>query len=43
MENKQALIRVENLTHYFPLKKRSIFQKEQLYVRANEGINGDYK
>jgi peptide/nickel transport system ATP-binding protein len=39
VENKQALIRVENLTHYFPLKKRSIFQKEQLYVRANEGIN----
>lgn len=39
MENKKALIRVIDLTHYFPLKKKSIFQREQLYVRANEGIN----
>lgn len=39
MENKKVLIRIEDLTHYFPLKKRSVFQREQLYVRANEGIS----
>lgn len=39
MENKQALIRVEDLTHYFPLKKKSIFDRDQLFVHANEKIN----
>lgn len=39
MENKRPLIRIKGLTHYFPLKKKSIFQKERLYVRANEGID----
>lgn len=39
MENKKPLIRVEHLTHYFPLKKKSIFQREQYYVRANEDIS----
>lgn len=41
MENRKVLIRIQDLTHYFPLKKSSIFQREQLYVRANEGINLD--
>lgn len=39
MENKKPLIRIENLTHYFPLKKKSIFQRQQYYVRANEDIS----
>jgi peptide/nickel transport system ATP-binding protein len=39
VENKKPLIRIENLTHYFPLKKKSIFQRQQLYVRANEDIS----
>jgi peptide/nickel transport system ATP-binding protein len=39
VENKKPLIRIEHLTHYFPLKKKSIFQRQQLYVRANEDIS----
>lgn len=39
MENKKPLIRIEHLTHYFPLKKKSIFQRQQLYVRANEDVS----
>jgi len=38
VENKKVLLRIEDLTHYFPLKKPHIFA-EQRYVRANEGIN----
>jgi peptide/nickel transport system ATP-binding protein len=45
MENKnkekKVLIRVSNLKQYFPIKKASIFQKEQLYVKANDGISLD--
>jgi len=36
--DKKVLIRVENLKQYFPLKKKSIAQKEQLFVRANDDI-----
>ena len=39
MENKKVLIRMQDLTKYFPLKKR-LFQT-QLFVRANEGITLD--
>ncbi|NLV77521.1 MAG: ABC transporter ATP-binding protein, partial [Tissierellia bacterium] len=39
--DKKVLIRVENLKKYFPLKKKSIFDKEQLYVRANDDISLD--
>lgn len=39
MENRKPLIRIEHLTHYFPLKKKSIFQRQQYYVRANEDIS----
>jgi peptide/nickel transport system ATP-binding protein len=39
VENKKPLIRIEHLTHYFPLKKKSIFQREQYYVRANEDLS----
>lgn len=41
MENRKVLIRMQDLTKYFPLKKASIFQKNQIYVRANEGITLD--
>lgn len=36
--SKKALLRVENLQKYFPLKKKNIFQKQQEYVRANKDI-----
>lgn len=38
MANKK-LIEVTNLKQYFPVKKSSWFQKEQLYVKANDGIS----
>ena len=37
-EDKKVLIRVEHLKKYFPLKKKSVFDSEQLYVKANEDI-----
>ena len=39
--HKNVLFSVNNLRKYFPLKKKSIFQKEQLYVHANESITLD--
>lgn len=38
MANKK-LIEVTNLKQYFPVKKSSWLQKEQLYVKANDGIS----
>ena len=38
MENNK-LIEVTNLKQYFPVKKASFLQKEQYYVKANDGIN----
>ncbi len=35
------LLSVRNLKKYFPIKKKSIFQREQLYVHANENISLD--
>ncbi len=35
------LLSINNLKKYFPLAKTSLFQKEQLYVRANEEISID--
>lgn len=40
-KDKKVLIRIENLKKYFPIKKSSVFQKEQLYVRANDDITLD--
>ena len=34
----KLLFKVENLQKYFPIKKSSIFQKEQKYVKANKDI-----
>ena len=41
IQSKDKLFKVNNLRKYFPLKKKSIFQKEQLYVHANENITLD--
>lgn len=40
-ENTKKLLTITNLKKYFPIKKSSIFQKEQLYVRANEDVTLD--
>ena len=41
MEDKKVLLRITGLKQDFPLKKSSLFQKEQLYVKANDGITLD--
>ena len=44
MENNKSrkkLIHIENMKQYFPVKKKNMFQKEQLYVKANDGITLD--
>ena len=41
MQNTKKLLSIKNLKKYFPIAKSSIFQKEQLYVRANEEITID--
>ena len=41
MKNTSTLLSIKNLKKYFPIAKSSIFQKEQLYVRANEEITID--
>lgn len=41
MSNTKKLLSISNLKKYFPIAKSSIFQKEQLYVRANEDITLD--
>ncbi|MBE6957875.1 MAG: ATP-binding cassette domain-containing protein [Ruminococcaceae bacterium] len=41
MKNTNTLLSITNLKKYFPVAKSSIFQKEQLYVRANEEITID--
>ena len=41
IKEKKILIRAENLKQYFPVKKASFRQKENLYVRANDDITLD--
>jgi len=41
VKNTNTLLSITNLKKYFPIAKSSIFQREQLYVRANEEINID--
>lgn len=41
MPNTEKLLSIKNLKKYFPVAKSSIFQKETLYVRANEEISID--
>ena len=38
---RKKLLSITNLKKYFPVAKSSIFQREQLYVRANEDITFD--
>jgi len=39
--NTKKLLSITNLKKYFPIAKSSIFQKERLFVRANESITLD--
>lgn len=42
MQNtKKKLLSITNLKKYFPIAKSSVFQKEKLYVKANEDISID--
>lgn len=41
MTHTKKLLSITNLKKYFPVAKTSIFQKNQLYVRANEDITID--
>ena len=42
MQNtKKKLFSITNLKKYFPLAKSSVFQKEKLYVKANEDVSID--
>ena len=38
---KKKLLSISNLKKYFPIAKSSLFQKERLYVKANEDISLD--
>lgn len=41
MQHTKKLLSITNLKKYFPVAKSSVFQKNQLYVRANEDISLD--
>ena len=41
MPNTKKLLSITNLKKYFPVAKSSIFQRQQMYVRANEDISLD--
>ena len=41
MKNTKKLLSITNLKKYFPVAKSSIFQRNQLFVRANEEITLD--
>ena len=41
MSRTRKLLSITNLKKYFPVAKTSVFQKNQLYVRANEDISLD--
>ena len=41
MPSTKKLLSISNLKKYFPVAKTSIFQRKQLYVRANEDISID--
>lgn len=40
-DERKKLLSITNLKKYFPVAKKSIFQRNQLYVRANEDISFD--
>ncbi len=41
MQSTKKLLSITDLKKYFPVAKSSLFQREQLYVRANEDISLD--
>ena len=41
MTHTKKLLSITNLKKYFPIAKSSVFQRKQLYVRANEDISID--
>lgn len=41
MEGRKVLLRIQNLTKHFPIKKASIFHRKQLYVQANDDVSID--
>lgn len=41
VSDRKVLLRISDLKQYFPVKKEKLFQKEQLYVKANDGISLD--
>jgi len=41
VQHTKKLLSITNLKKYFPVAKTSVFQKKQLYVRANEDISLD--
>lgn len=40
-QDRRVLLRISHLKQYFPIKKKSVFQKERLAVRANDDISID--
>ena len=40
-ENKNVLLKLDNVKMHFPLKKSSLFQKERPYVKAVDGVSLD--
>lgn len=41
IDNQDILLKIKHLQKFFPIKKKSIFQKEQEYVKANKDITID--
>ena len=41
MSERKVLVHIDSLKKYFPLKKRSIFQREVLNVKAVDGVSVD--
>lgn len=40
-KDKKILLKINDLKQYFPVKKTKLFQKEQLFVKANDGVSLD--
>lgn len=39
MSEQRVLMKVEHLQKYFPIKKKSVFQREKFYVKANKDVS----
>ncbi len=40
-KERKVLLRIDSLKQYFPIKKSKFFQKEQLFVKANDNVSID--